>query len=99
MVGTAAFVRCVLIGVSTATHPGGWGFLPPWLGRSPALTISKVLLSICSLLCDPNPRDPLVRAATPTSFWDWFSRGGSPALYHLRAGYHLPALLVTVGLR
>jgi hypothetical protein len=22
---------------------------------SPALTISKVLLSICSLLCDPNP--------------------------------------------
>lgn len=27
---------------------------------SPALTISKVLLSICSLLCDPNPRDPLV---------------------------------------
>ncbi len=28
--------------------------------RSPALTISKVLLSICSLLCDPNPDDPLV---------------------------------------
>ena len=27
---------------------------------SPALTISKVLLSICSLLCDPNPNDPLV---------------------------------------
>lgn len=27
---------------------------------SPALTISKVLLSICSLLCDPNPDDPLV---------------------------------------
>ena len=27
---------------------------------SPALTISKVLLSICSLLCDPNPADPLV---------------------------------------
>merc|ERR550537_946387 len=27
---------------------------------SPALTISKVLLSICSLLCDPNPKDPLV---------------------------------------
>lgn len=26
---------------------------------SPALTISKVLLSICSLLTDPNPRDPL----------------------------------------
>jgi ubiquitin-conjugating enzyme E2 D/E len=26
---------------------------------SPALTISKVLLSICSLLCDPNPDDPL----------------------------------------
>jgi ubiquitin-conjugating enzyme E2 D/E len=27
---------------------------------SPALTVSKVLLSICSLLCDPNPGDPLV---------------------------------------
>ena len=27
---------------------------------SPALTISKVLLSICSLLCDANPDDPLV---------------------------------------
>lgn len=26
---------------------------------SPALTISKVLLSICSLLVDPNPDDPL----------------------------------------
>ena len=24
------------------------------------MTISKVLLSICSLLCDPNPDDPLV---------------------------------------
>mmetsp|Transcript_24256 Transcript_24256/g.39845 ORF Transcript_24256/g.39845 Transcript_24256/m.39845 type:complete len:161 (-) Transcript_24256:384-866(-) len=27
---------------------------------SPALTVSKVLLSICSLLTDPNPHDPLV---------------------------------------
>ncbi|KAL1566936.1 Ubiquitin-conjugating enzyme E2 11 [Salvia divinorum] len=27
---------------------------------SPALTISKLLLSICSLLIDPNPNDPLV---------------------------------------
>ena len=27
---------------------------------SPVLTISKVLLSICSLLDDPNPNDPLV---------------------------------------
>ncbi|CAO3616859.1 unnamed protein product [Cunninghamella blakesleeana] len=27
---------------------------------SPTLTISKVLLSICSLLTDPNPDDPLV---------------------------------------
>ena len=27
--------------------------------RSPALSISKVLLSVCSLLCDPNPNDPL----------------------------------------
>ena len=30
---------------------------------SPALTISKVLLSICSLLTDPNARDPLNPAA------------------------------------
>ena len=27
---------------------------------SPALTISKLLLSICSLMDDPNPDDPLV---------------------------------------
>ena len=27
---------------------------------SPALTVSKVLLSICSLLDEPNPDDPLV---------------------------------------
>ena len=27
---------------------------------SPALTITKVLISISSLLCDPNPNDPLV---------------------------------------
>jgi ubiquitin-conjugating enzyme E2 D/E len=27
---------------------------------SPALTITSVLLSICSLLTDPNPNDPLV---------------------------------------
>ena len=27
---------------------------------SPALTASKMLLSICSLLTDPNPSDPLV---------------------------------------
>jgi len=27
---------------------------------SPALTISKILLSVCSLLSDPNPNDPLV---------------------------------------
>jgi len=27
---------------------------------SPALTVSKVLLSICSLMDDPNPDDPLV---------------------------------------
>ncbi len=26
---------------------------------SPALTITKVLLSICALLADPNPDDPL----------------------------------------
>jgi len=27
---------------------------------SPALTVNKILLSICSLLNDPNPNDPLV---------------------------------------
>lgn len=27
---------------------------------SPALTISKVLLSICALMADPNPDDPLM---------------------------------------
>jgi ubiquitin-conjugating enzyme E2 D/E len=27
---------------------------------SPALTISKVLLSVCSMLTDPNPDDPLM---------------------------------------
>lgn len=27
---------------------------------SPTMTISRVLLSICSLLCEPNPNDPLV---------------------------------------
>ncbi|XP_059512008.1 ubiquitin-conjugating enzyme E2 D4 isoform X5 [Myotis daubentonii] len=27
---------------------------------SPSLTVSEVLLSICSLLCEPNPDDPLV---------------------------------------
>lgn len=27
---------------------------------TPSLTIGKVLLSICSLMCDPNPDDPLV---------------------------------------
>lgn len=27
---------------------------------SPALTVSKLLLSICSLLSDPNPADPLM---------------------------------------
>ncbi|KAE8768362.1 ubiquitin-conjugating enzyme E2 28 [Hordeum vulgare] len=32
---------------------------------SPALTISKVLLSICSLLTDPNPDDPLVPEIAP----------------------------------
>uniref|UniRef100_A0A2K5PFI8 E2 ubiquitin-conjugating enzyme n=1 Tax=Cebus imitator TaxID=2715852 RepID=A0A2K5PFI8_CEBIM len=31
---------------------------------SPALTISKVLLSVCSLLCDPNTDDPLVPEIT-----------------------------------
>nr|GEY33963.1 ubiquitin-conjugating enzyme E2 28 [Tanacetum cinerariifolium] len=34
---------------------------------SPALTISKVLLSICSLLTDPNPDDPLGCRATSYS--------------------------------
>ena len=30
---------------------------------SPILNIEKILLSICSLLNDPNPKDPLVKYA------------------------------------
>ena len=30
---------------------------------SPALTVSKVLISICSMLDEPNPKDPLVPEA------------------------------------
>ena len=51
---------------------------------SPALTISKVLLSISSLLTDPNPDDPLVpeiatlyknnREHYNTTARDWTSR-------------------------
>ena len=51
---------------------------------SPALTTSKVLLSICSLLTDPNPDDPLVpdiakeyksdRAKYETNARDWTNR-------------------------
>jgi ubiquitin-conjugating enzyme E2 D/E len=45
---------------------------------SPALTISKVLLSICSLLTDPNPDDPLV-----PSIADLYKRNREE--YHLKA--------------
>uniref|UniRef100_A0A452XXE4 UBC core domain-containing protein n=1 Tax=Aegilops tauschii subsp. strangulata TaxID=200361 RepID=A0A452XXE4_AEGTS len=38
---------------------------------SPALTISKVLLSICSLLTDPNPNDPLVPEIAHMYKTDW----------------------------
>ena len=51
---------------------------------SPALTISKVLLSICSLLTDPNPDDPLMpdianqlktnRAAHDRTAKDWTTK-------------------------
>jgi ubiquitin-conjugating enzyme E2 D/E len=51
---------------------------------SPALTITKVLLSICSLLADPNPDDPLVpeiadlfrtdRVAHDTTAREWTRR-------------------------
>ncbi|KAJ2891628.1 Ubiquitin-conjugating enzyme E2 4, partial [Coemansia aciculifera] len=37
---------------------------------SPALTISKVLLSICSMLTDPNPDDPLVPEIAPLTKTD-----------------------------
>jgi ubiquitin-conjugating enzyme E2 D/E len=36
---------------------------------SPALTINKVLLSICSLLTDPNPADPLVPDIATAREW------------------------------
>ncbi|KAF7052579.1 hypothetical protein CFC21_060662 [Triticum aestivum] len=38
---------------------------------SPALTISKVLLSICSLPTDPNPNDPLVPEIAHMYKTDW----------------------------
>ena len=51
---------------------------------SPALTIGKVLLSLCSLLTDPNPDDPLVpqiaemykkdRAKYNSTARDWTTR-------------------------
>ncbi|RDX80497.1 hypothetical protein CR513_38948 [Mucuna pruriens] len=68
---------------------------------SPALTISKVLLSICSLLTDPNPDDPLVpeiahmyktdRAkyeATARSWTQKYAMGGT------RQRFILPLLLL-----
>ena len=54
---------------------------------SPALTVSKLLLSICSLLTDPNPDDPLVteyakiwrqnRVEYDTTARDWTHRFAS----------------------
>jgi ubiquitin-conjugating enzyme E2 D/E len=53
---------------------------------SPALTVSKVLLSICSLLTEPNADDPLVpeiasqlkrnRAAFDASAREWTQKYG-----------------------
>uniref|UniRef100_A0AC34PUE1 UBC core domain-containing protein n=1 Tax=Panagrolaimus sp. JU765 TaxID=591449 RepID=A0AC34PUE1_9BILA len=49
---------------------------------SPALTISKVLLSICSLLCDPNPDDPL----TVIVIINWLENG--PKSTPCNGNYH-----------
>mmetsp|Transcript_6651 Transcript_6651/g.17024 ORF Transcript_6651/g.17024 Transcript_6651/m.17024 type:complete len:148 (+) Transcript_6651:155-598(+) len=38
---------------------------------SPALTISKVILSICSLLTEPNADDPLVPDIAQLCKYDW----------------------------
>ena len=55
---------------------------------SPALTMGKILLSICSMLCDPNPNDPLVpeiahlyktdRAAYEATAREWTQKYAQP---------------------
>ena len=55
---------------------------------SPALTISKVLISICSLLTDPNPDDPLVPEiadiyVTDGGAHDWNTIWKFPAIFAL----------------
>uniref|UniRef100_A0ABA3IEZ4 Ubiquitin-conjugating enzyme E2D 1a n=1 Tax=Gadus morhua TaxID=8049 RepID=A0ABA3IEZ4_GADMO len=59
---------------------------------SPALTVSKVLLSICSLLCDPNPDDPLVpdiahiyKSDKPSNFYGIISSRSCICVFNSRS--------------
>jgi len=51
---------------------------------SPALTISKVLLSLCSLLTDPNPDDPLVPSIANLLVEDRFSHDMQAKLWTIK---------------
>lgn len=47
-------------GVNHGQRNGKWFYLAGMCVHNVAVFSAAVLLSICSLLCDPNPDDPLV---------------------------------------
>ncbi|XP_047681507.1 ubiquitin-conjugating enzyme E2 D1 isoform X2 [Prionailurus viverrinus] len=63
---------------------------------SPALTVSKVLLSICSLLCDPNPDDPLVPDIAQIYKSDKEKREDIPNCLHPDLIFKLPHFAGTI---